>query len=320
MRLFIVLPETVIYLIPQLFLAYTLMYGVVTRLVLPGKLVWAMVVTVLLLLATALFSAWLSLTLVDWTRYALIARVSPMVARAPHTPVSISLGVAMLAGLRGAVTVGGIAAAIKLMKKLYEKQQAALQLEKEKIHAELHLLRAQLHPHFLFNTLNNIYSLTQHTSITGSDMIMRLSALLRYMLYEGGKNRVPLDRELKMINDYLQLEALRYGERLELSIDVPTVAPVDIAPLLLLPFVENAFKHGASQVIEKPWINLRLSLADRNLSFVIVNGRDSQSISPEPGIGIANVRQRLALLYPQRHSLEINVEEELYYVHLTLAL
>ncbi|MCG2614590.1 histidine kinase [Terrimonas sp. NA20] len=319
-RIYLTLPETVLYLVPQLFLAYSLMYGVITKLVIPGRYITAMFATIVLILATALLSALMSITVVDQVRFAMTRSISPVIAQHPTTPRSISIGVAMLAGLRGAVTIGGIAAAIKLMKCFYEKQQAALTLEKEKINAELQMLKAQLHPHFLFNTLNNIYSLTQDVSIKASGMIMRLSGMLRYMLYEGSKASVPLNKELQMINDYIQLEAIRYDKSLELSIAIPDNTNAAIAPLILLPFVENAFKHGASKMIEQPWISLTIEMNGNHLSMKLINGKDNNKPDTEPGIGIANARKRLGLLYPQKHNLQISEEEEMFFVHLKIEL
>ncbi|RYY58790.1 MAG: two-component system sensor protein [Chitinophagaceae bacterium] len=226
----------------------------------------------------------------------------------------------MLAGLRGAIMIGGIASAIKLMKSFYEKQQAAMAMEKEKIQAELQVLRAQLHPHFLFNTLNNIYSLTQQIPNPASAMILRLSGMLRYILYSGSKELVALDGELKMIDDYIKLEALRYDESLDLSIELPANTNALIAPLLLLPFVENAFKHGASRMIERPWISLRAEVTDNKLTMVMVNGFDPEAPQEQGGIGIENVKKRLQLLYPGKHTLQLRGEEELFYVNLMIDL
>lgn len=320
MRLYLTLPEAVLFLFPQAFLAYALMYFVIPRLVIPAKYIRAMTASLLLILLTAVFAAIMSVTVIDQVRYVMSHSVSPIVARNPHTPEKIAIGVAMLAGLRGAVTVGGIAAAIKLMKCFYEKQQSALLLEKEKINAELQMLKAQLHPHFLFNTLNNIYSLTQDGSDRASGMIVRLSAILRYILYEANRSMVPLEKELQLLNDYVQLETLRYDQSLDLSIRMPKNTTHIIAPLLLLPFIENAFKHGASGMLERPWVNLTIELNDHTLSMKVVNGRDEQSRSPEGGIGITNVRKRLELLYPQKHTLLIEKEAELFFVNLRIEL
>lgn len=316
----ITLPDTILFMIPQLFLAYSLMYWVIPRLVIPARYTSALFATLLLILVTAFLSAAMSVTLIDYVRYIVARSVSPVIAQNPHTPLNISIGLAMLAGLRGAITIGGVAAAIKLIKCVYEKQQAALLLEKEKVNAELRMLKAQLHPHFLFNTLNNIYSLTQEVSSKASGMIMQLSAMLRYILYECNKPWVPLDKELQMVRDYLQLEAARYDDSLDLSINLPADTNLFISPLLLLPFVENAFKHGASNRIERPWISIHMELNEKKLTAKIINGTANQPNDSQPGIGIANVRQRLALLYPNRHTLQTTEEEDIFIVNLRIEL
>src|SRR4029079_6241522 len=123
----------------------------------------------------------------------------------------VNVHLSLLAGLRGAITVGGMAAAIKLMKYWHIKEQRNLQLQKENVESQLQLLKAQVHPHFLFNTLNNIYSYTQNTSPVASKMVSGLSDLLRFMLYECNQRVVPLAKELKTIKDYISLEQIRYG-------------------------------------------------------------------------------------------------------------
>ena len=320
-RVMITWPDTVMYMLPSFFLAYTLMYLVIPRLILPGRYLLAAISTILLIVLTGAMSAMLSITIIDRIRQFYAASISPTIAGESHPPLYVQLGVAMLAGLRGNITVGGVAAAIKLMKCFYEKQQAALLLEKEKAAAELQMLKAQLHPHFLFNTLNNIYSFTQTVSDKASGMIMGLSQLLRYMLYECNKPLVPLDKELKMISDYLSLEKTRYENDLDLALQIPKQRTnLLIAPLLLLPFIENAFKHGASQMTEQAWISLTLAISDDNLSMKLVNGKPAGSGNKVPGIGIENARKRLELLYPATHSLLIVEEDEMYVVNLELKL
>ncbi|WP_245586391.1 sensor histidine kinase [Olivibacter sitiensis] len=319
-RLIITSPETLMYMIPSLFLAYTLMYLVIPKLILPGKYVWATLSAVLLVFLTAALSAALSMTVIDYIRHRYADNISPLVAGEPHPAFYVRFGVAMLAGLRGSITVGGVAAAIKLMKCFYERQQAALLLEREKANAELQMLKAQLHPHFLFNTLNNIYSFTQEVSEKASDMIMGLSQILRYILYDCNKPLVPLDRELKMIGDYLNLETKRYDYGLEMAVQLPKSTNYLIAPLMLLPFVENAFKHGASQMTEKPWLSLTVTVTDNQLSMKLINGKPADTNHITPGISIANVRKRLELLYPDQHELLIDEEDEMYIVNLKVTL
>jgi hypothetical protein len=319
-RLIITSPETSMYMVPSLFLAYTLMYLVIPNLVLPGKYAWATVIAVTLVFLTAALSGALSMTVIDYIRHWNADKISPLVASELHPAFYVQFGVAMLAGLRGSITVGGVAAAIKLMKCFYEEQQAALILEKEKANAELQMLKAQLHPHFLFNTLNNIYSFTQDVSEKASGMIMGLSQLLRYILYDCNKPLVPLDKELKMIGDYIALESTRYDHGLEMAVQLPKSTDYLIAPLMLLPFIENAFKHGASQMTERPWISLNITMQDDELWMKLINGKPSGINKEIPGIGIANVRKRLELLYPGKHELQINDEEDMYIVNLKLTL
>lgn len=319
-RLVITSPETLIYMIPSLFLAYTLMYIVIPKLVLPGKYVFAILGAIVIVFLTAALSAGLSMTIIDFLRHLNADKLSPLVASEPHPAFYIQFGVAMLAGLRGSITVGGVAAAIKLMKCFYERQQAALILEKEMANAELQMLKAQLHPHFLFNTLNNIYSFTQNVSVKASAMIMELSQLLRYILYECNKPLVPLDKELKMINDYLALETIRYDDGLDISVQLPKATNHMIAPLLLLPFIENAFKHGASQMAEAPWISLAITVMYDKLEMKLINGKPIGNLNNNEGIGIVNVRKRLEILYSDRHVLTIHDVEEMYIVNLSLEL
>lgn len=319
-RLIITSPETLIYMIPSLFLAYTLMYIVIPKLVLPGKYVFATLSALVIVFLTAALSAGLSMTVVDLLRHRNADKISPVVAREPHPAFYIQFGVAMLAGLRGSITVGGVAAAIKLMKCFYERQQAALILEREKASAELQMLKAQLHPHFLFNTLNNIYSFTQDVSEKASGMIMGLSQLLRYILYDCSKPLVPLDKELKMISDYMALETIRYDDGLDISVQLPKNTKYTIAPLMLLPFIENAFKHGVSQMTEAPWLSLAITVSDDKLVMKLINSKPIGNLNNKPGIGIVNVRKRLEILYPEQHELTINDEEEMYIVNLSLKL
>lgn len=319
-RLIIISPETLMYMIPSLFLAYTLMYLVIPKLVLPGKYAFATISAVILIFFTAAFSAALSMTVIDYLRHLNADKMSPLIAREAHPAIYVQFGVAMLAGLRGSITVGGVAAAIKLMKCFYEEQQTALVLEKEKANAELQMLKAQLHPHFLFNTLNNIYSFTQDVSEKASGMIMGLSQLLRYILYDCSKPLVPLEQELKMINDYIALESTRYDDGLDISLQLPEVSSFLIAPLMLLPFIENAFKHGASQMTEHPWISVSVTMKADMLSMKVINGKPETVKSTTPGIGIENVRKRLQLIYPHQHTLAITNEREIYIINLDLKL
>ncbi|KIC91661.1 hypothetical protein HY58_05370 [Flavihumibacter sp. ZG627] len=212
---------------------------------------------------------------------------------------------------------------LRYVKQWYMKEQRSMELQKENAESQLKLLTAQVHPHFLFNTLNNIYSQTQTDSPKGSKMIMELSDMLRYILAEGGKALVPLNKELDMIQDYINLEKIRYGNKLDLHLSIPTDANhLYIAPLLLLPFIENCFKHGASRFLHSPWINLKIEISGRHLTMKLMNGKESNQPNSQDrsGTGINNVQQRLKLLYPGKHDLQISDETEVYVVNLRLEL
>ena len=227
-----------------------------------------------------------------------------------------------MAGLRGGITIGGIAASIKLMKHWYVKEQRNLQLQKENAEAKLQLLKAQVHPHFLFNTLNNIYAHTQNTAPVASQLVMGLSDMLRFMLYECNQPLVPLSKELKMVQDYITLEQIRYDDHLDVHIDLPAETNnFGIAPLLLLPLVENCFKHGTSHMLEQPWLNLQVTLEQNKLYVKLMNGKTNEiRNNHHDGIGISNVRKRLTLLYPGKHELTITDEEDVFIVNLWLQL
>ena len=217
----------------------------------------------------------------------------------------------------------GFAVMIKLVKRWWIKQKETEQIEKEKSRAELQLLKAQIHPHFLFNTLNNIYFFTLNVSPQAPEMIKKLTRMLHYILNECNAASVPLGKELKMIQDYIALEKIRYGEQIGLRIEIPEAGGNNtIAPLLLIPFVENSFKHGASKMIIHPWINLRLTIEDDVLHFFIVNSKPltCESTSGNGNIGLKNVKKRLQLLYPGAHELNIIAEPESFSVFLKIHL
>jgi len=216
------------------------------------------------------------------------------------------------------------AAAIYLFKRMYLIQQYSLNLENEKLEAELKFLKSQIHPHFLFNTLNNLYALTLKKSDKAPEMVIQLSNLLEYTLYSGKETEVGLNEEIKQLSGYIDLEKLRFGKRLKINTEIDgNVDGLLIAPLLLLPFVENSFKHGASNDLKSPFIDLKINVKDNHLKFSISNSNRCESQIPESykeGIGLKNVKRRLELLYPRKHSLEILQKQDIFDVNLTLEL
>jgi sensor histidine kinase YesM len=307
--------ESFIYLIPHAFLSYMLIYFVVPRFLLKQKYLATVLWVSFLFFVTAAMSALLAITLIYWVRTEMLGL--SYTANNQHYGPDLSIFLGLLAGFRGAITIGGISAAIKLMKHWYVKEQRNLILQKENMEAQLEVLKAQIHPHFLFNTLNNIYSHTRTSSPVASKMLMELSDMLRYILYEGNQQQVALSKELKMITDYIELEKLRYGNKLEVTIDLPANANrFSIAPLLLLPFVENCFKHGASTMLEHPWVSLHISINENILHMKLLNGKMNGTKIHSTGIGLKNVQERLRLLYPCKHELQIMNEPDVFIVNL----
>lgn len=312
------LVEAAIYLLAHMFLAYSLMYFVLPRYLLNNKYLATAFWVLVMFVATGAFSSFISMFVLDPVRdFVLPDLLQPAKRPRPHT---FFLG--LLAGLRGAITVGGLAASIKLMKHWYIKEQRNLQLQKENAEAQLQLLKAQIHPHFLFNTLNNIYSHTQNVAPVAAQLVMGLSDMLRFILHECNQPLVPLSKELAMIRDYITLEKIRYDDRFDIHIDIPAdTGNLHIAPLLLLPLVENCFKHGASNMLEQPWLNLQIQLRDETMEMRLMNGKPSTpAVTSGFGIGIHNVCKRLELLYPEKHSMKVTSEEEVFVVVLTIQL
>lgn len=204
--------------------------------------------------------------------------------------------------------------ALMLMARSYGNRQKILKLNEQKRIAELTALRNQLNPHFLFNTLNNLYALALENSKKTPEVIERLSDILDYILYRCKANYVPLQKEIELLENYIALEKIRYGKRVAVNFDHRTDTEANIAPLLLLTFVENAFKHGVSQELKKAEIEISLVTDGSDILFSIRNTKPE--ISPETNLkheeplGLKNVRHQLELLYPGSHDLTISEKED----------
>ena len=191
--------------------------------------------------------------------------------------------------------------ACRLFKNYYIKMGERETLVRENAQAEMQLLKAQVHPHFLFNTLNNIYSFTLIQSPKSGDLVLKLSDTLKYMINDCDAPFVLLKREIKFIEDYIGLEKVRYGNRLNMQLDIKGDYQNEIiAPLLLIPFVENSFKHGASKTLKHPWIKLKIEIKDHVLYMNLSNSLPSDVLlsNGKNGIGLKNVQKRLQILYP----------------------
>lgn len=208
--------------------------------------------------------------------------------------------------------------------KRQQKEHKRLQeIQQEKIETELKYLKAQLNPHFLFNTMNNLYSFVLMGSPKAGDMVLQLSAILDYVLYESQASLVPLDHEIKVVNDFVGLELTRYGDRLTVEINNNIgQEKLMIAPLILLSIVENAFKHGASGSISKPVIKINLSNKGKELICKVWNTKRSVegalNDAFKEGIGLSNLKRQLNLIYPTKHELKILDKEDSYELILSI--
>ena len=199
------------------------------------------------------------------------------------------------------------------------------QISQQKLQAELELLKHQLHPHFLFNTLNNLYGLILAKDQKAGDSILYLSSLLSFMLYDCTTDFISLEKEIAQLKNYIELEKIRYGSRLQISFETAgNIEANRIAPLLLFVFIENAFKHGVGKNLRDSWIRVNLWVDENQLVFMIENNKEpgylpDTATDQKGGIGLANIRKRLELIYPDSHTLTI-ADGDTYIINLTLSL
>src|SRR4030095_5290302 len=257
-------------IVPQVFFTYVLISFVLPNYLLRSKYFFSFLWIVLFVVMTAIIN------------YFILKYATPMmIATILHerfilgrlaSGIPDNSFIALIISFKGTLVAAAGACSIRLVKHWHLKEKRSIELLKEKTEAQLQLLKAQVHPHFLFNTLNNIYSKAQNESPGSAKMIIELSHILRYVLDEGKYGLVPLEKELQMLTDYINLEKMRYDDKLELHLSLPSsTEDVNIAPLLLLPFVENCFKHGASKMLHHPWINLKIELKATSLVMKLMN-------------------------------------------------
>jgi len=190
---------------------------------------------------------------------------------------------------------------------LFEQWKWIQNLKAEKATAELSLLRAQINPHFFFNTLNNLYALTVKNSKQAPEVILKLSDMMRYTIYEGEKETVKLADEIEYLNNYIELHKIRYKKSVEITFDYTSVdTHVTIAPLLYIILLENAFKHGVETLTENAFIHIKLYDDNDFINFTIENNFDPNEISESNGIGLKNLKRRLSLLYKNQYELKVD--------------
>ena len=206
---------------------------------------------------------------------------------------------------------------------LTRKTEESLELKNKMLDAETKALKAQINPHFLFNSLNNIYSLSQMKSDKTGDAILQLSEILRFITYESEKDRVSLDEELKQIKNFIQLQFLKDDDQSNIKIEISDApSHLKIAPMLLLPFIENSFKHSNVEDKVNGWIDISIKIVDDKLMMSLKNSASLLGGKKDEtgGVGMENVKKRLSLIYPEKHKLNIKQDTEKYVVDLELNL
>lgn len=210
---------------------------------------------------------------------------------------------------------------IRFFKLWTMKQKAWMETRQQQIITELQMVKAQVQPLFLFNSLNNIHSFAEKRSPKTPGLIIKLSSLLSYMLYDCKSEEVLMEKEVETIKNYIELEKERYGTRIDISVNIEgDIKGKFIAPLLILPFLENAFKHGTSDGIERPWMSIDIAVKEHLLHYKIVNSKKESDAFQRYGDGMENVKKRLQFLYPGKHELRITDQVDFFVVSLQIDL
>lgn len=213
-----------------------------------------------------------------------------------------------------------VAIAIKFYKRWSEKDFREQQIQKEKVEAELQMLKTQINPHFLFNTLNSIYVLAMKKSEQTANVVMKLSDILDYILYRIDAPMIAISTEIQIIENYIELEKIRFADRVNITFTYNFKSKdIKIPPMLIIPFVENAFKHGVGKSMEKSWIKINIDVTGHSLNIEVSNNKSQNKIKSETGgIGLLNVKKRLDLLFYDSYSLEISEKNNRFDVFLTI--
>ena len=209
---------------------------------------------------------------------------------------------------------------LKFIKQWYKDQKSQKELQQIQLQTELKFLKAQINPHFLFNSLNNLYALTLKKSDLAPTVVLRLSDILRYVLYESNQGHVSILKEIKHILDYVEIEKLRLGNAVKIEVNIDeNIKDQNIEPMLLLTLVENAFKHSESVMAADRFVKIQIAALEHGFRFLIENSFDPSKKSKEMGgIGLQNIKKRLSLTYPGKHELNSNISENVYQVDLII--
>ena len=226
------------------------------------------------------------------------------------------------------MVVAGGSTVLKILSDWMRHQRDRKELQTQTMQSEIRFLKSQINPHFLFNTLNSLYALTLKKSDKAPDIVIKLSEMMRYMLYECNERRVPLRKEVNYLENYIELEKLRQGQNVDIRFAVEgEIRDQMIAPLLFIPFLENSFKHGLNAELNDGFVSITLSVHKDSIDMEIANSKPSTKVmqlpgsgKPSGGIGLVNVRRRLDLLYPRQYNLKIDDAPDAYRVFLNLDL
>ncbi|MEJ7693589.1 histidine kinase [Daejeonella sp.] len=195
------------------------------------------------------------------------------------------------------------------------------ELQKMQIQTELNYLKVQMQPHFFFNTLNNIYALTLQRSEKAAPLVAKHADMMRYILYESSGKPVELKKEIAFIQNYIEIEAMHHSENIDISLETQGIIDsAFIEPLLILPFIENMFKHGIRQETGMGYVHIIISLVENELSMELKNSKPAGMNNAQKGIGLQNARKRLEMLYPEKHTLEVDETPDSYEIRLSLTL
>ena len=226
----------------------------------------------------------------------------------------------------GSFFVGFSSSIYKIINDWMEHQRERIDLQRQNLTSELKYLKTQINPHFFFNTLNSLYALTLKKSDKAPEIVLKLSEMMRYMLYESNERLIELNQEINYVKNYLELEKLRHGDHIKVDLKIEGDANgLKIAPLLFIPFLENCFKHGIDHEIKSGYVEISIKIDNDDLSLDVKNSlpndrKENSSKKKVGGIGLTNVRRRLNILYPKKHKLDINKTEKEFIVMLQLQL
>jgi len=296
---------------------YGVVYFIVPRYLLTRRYIWG---ASMLLLAVAFEFCF---------DYVILYFFSPLINSylgvSPLSSVDmVELPVKLIVSIYGPLSCGCVMCGIRFYKAWYLQQRENAALAAENAQAALQLLKAQVNPHFLFNTLNNIYSFALTKSPHAAQTVGKLYNIFSYMISDGQLVRVPLHKEIALLEDYIELERIRYDDRLDLQVDISgNPDGKRIAPLLFIPFVENSFKHGCSKMLAHAMIKLSISIEGDSISFLLVNNKPIMADvhqNDKHGIGLHNVQRRLELIYPGNHTFKVESTDHLFSVSLKVTL